>query len=108
MLTKEQKTENHRESANKYSAGLRLLVLQVYSSKVPFCSCCGEKEVKFLCIDHTDGDGNKHRKEIGMSSGSRFYAWLKRNDFPDGFQVLCHNCNMAKGFYGVCPHKDFQ
>jgi hypothetical protein len=19
--------------------------------------------------------------------------------------VLCHNCNMARGFYGVCPHE---
>lgn len=31
--------------------------------------------------------------------------WLRRNNYPNGFQVLCHNCNMAKGFYGKCPHQ---
>lgn len=33
-------------------------------------------------------------------------SWLKTNGYPDGFQTLCHNCNMAKGFYGICPHKE--
>jgi len=34
------------------------------------------------------------------------YVWLKRNYFPTGFQLLCHNCNLAKGFYGKCPHDE--
>jgi hypothetical protein len=29
---------------------------------------------------------------------------LARNGFPDGYRVLCHNCNMALGQYGYCPH----
>jgi hypothetical protein len=33
---------------------------------------------------------------------------LKRRGFPPGHQVLCHNCNMAKQFYGQCPHKKLQ
>jgi hypothetical protein len=32
------------------------------------------------------------------------YLWLKRNNYPTGFRVLCHNCNLAIGFYGYCPH----
>jgi len=31
--------------------------------------------------------------------------WLRKYNYPKGFQVLCHNCNMAKRF-GVCPHKE--
>ena len=31
--------------------------------------------------------------------------WLKRNDYPPGFQVLCHNCNWAKHALGRCPHQ---
>lgn len=31
--------------------------------------------------------------------------WAIKNDFPDVFQVLCHNCNQAIGYYGSCPHK---
>lgn len=55
----------------------------------------------FLCIDHIDGGGNKHRAEIKGD----FYRWLIDNNFPPGFQTLCHNCNMAKGLYGRCPHE---
>jgi hypothetical protein len=31
--------------------------------------------------------------------------WLRKNGFPKGFRVLCHNCNFAHGHYGYCPHK---
>jgi hypothetical protein len=24
-----------------------------------------------------------------------------------GYRVLCHNCNLARGFYGYCPHEKF-
>jgi hypothetical protein len=30
---------------------------------------------------------------------------LITNGFPSGFRTLCHNCNMAKGLYGTCPHE---
>jgi hypothetical protein len=32
-------------------------------------------------------------------------AWLVKNKFPGGFQVLCHNCNYAKARSGRCPHQ---
>lgn len=82
----------------------RLEVLQHYSnSKEPFCNCCGEKEIKFLAIDHINGGGSKFKKITGM--GSSFCQWLRTNNYPEGFQILCHNCNMAKSMYGICPHK---
>ena len=62
---------------------------------------CGETEKDFLCIDHINGGGAKHRKEVG--SGNSFCGWLKRNKFPEGFRVLCHNCNQARGYTGTCP-----
>ena len=35
------------------------------------------------------------------------YGWLRRNSYPEGFQVLCHNCNLGKKINGgVCPHND--
>lgn len=41
-----------------------------------------------------------------MPSGWNFYRWLKNNGFPKkDFQLLCFNCNCAKGFFGMCPHK---
>lgn len=83
---------------------LRLKALEMYSDDGnPRCKCCGEKELKFLAIDHINGGGKQHLKEIRASN---IYTWAKLNNYPPGFQVLCHNCNLAKGFYGRCPHQD--
>jgi len=80
---------------------LRQQALEAYSDGDPQCRCCGEREVKFLAIDHINGGGKRHLQEI---KASNVYYWVRRNNYPAGFQVLCHNCNLAKGFYGTCPH----
>jgi len=91
---------------NKKSAQkLRLEVLLHYGGDPPKCSCCDEPHVEFLSIDHINGDGTKHRREIGVGGGGSFYYWLKRNNYPEGFRVLCHNCNASFGLYGHCPHE---
>lgn len=77
----------------------RLRVLEKYGG---VCQCCGEKRYEFLSIDHIKGGGTKHRKEIGW--GENFTSWLVKNNYPEGYQVLCHNCNQAKTWYGGCPH----
>src|SRR5438128_3119483 len=64
------------------------------------CACCGESELAFLSIDHEAGGGNQHRKSIGIKAGVHFYRWLRKQGFPTGYRVLCHNCNMATSFYG--------
>ncbi len=73
-----------------------------YGGNPPTCKCCGESQIEFLSIDHVNGGGNQHRKELGH--GVHFDKWLIDNGYPEGFQVLCHNCNLAKGYYGYCPH----
>lgn len=88
-----------RAATNNYNFEVRRAALNAYGSK---CVCCGEAEFKFLAIDHIDGIGVKQRKAQGGAIGH----WLKKHKYPAGFQVLCHNCNMAKGFYGGCPHND--
>lgn len=70
------------------------------------CYCCGETELDFLCIDHIDGGGNKHKKQEKISSGTGFHEWLRKNNFPEGFQTACHNCNFSKHKNkGLCAHK---
>src|SRR5688572_13317459 len=82
---------------------LRQEVLAAYGGA---CVCCGETITQFLAIDHIDGKGAEHRRRHGLATSTSMYAWLKRNGFPrDNYQVLCHNCNNAKGFYGACPHE---
>jgi hypothetical protein len=81
----------------------RKLKLEVMSKYGTVCSCCSEAELDFLAVDHIDGGGNDHRKIAG--SGTRFYAWLRREGYPEGFQVLCHNCNFSKHVNGgTCAH----
>lgn len=80
---------------------------EVYAAYGGFvCACCGETEPKFLCLDHVENDGARHRKEMG-GGGDRILRWLKRNGFPRGFRVVCANCNQGKQLNGgVCPHQE--
>lgn len=93
----QKRKERYRELKNE--------VFMAYGGYI--CKCCGETEPLFLCLDHMEGNGNRHRAEIGVSGrGRNIYTWLKKNKFPEGFQVLCHNCNNGKHLNGgVCPHK---
>jgi len=53
--------------------------------------------IRLLQIDHIEGKGTEHRKSIGIKNGGiTFYYWLINNGFPEGFQVLCANCNWLK------------
>jgi hypothetical protein len=71
------------------------------------CNCCAETERMFLSIDHVNNDGAAMRKaKLYRGSGTGFYQWLIKNKFPDGFQVLCMNCQVGKHRNGgVCPHQ---
>jgi hypothetical protein len=74
-----------------------------YSKGTMRCDCCGEKEFDFLSIDHMNRDGKPHRKAIGGPQA--LYPWLRRMNFPPGYRVLCFNCNLGAGFFGICPHR---
>lgn len=68
------------------------------------CACCGERRQEFLTMDHINNDGADHRRKIGKTRQDLF-RWLKSNNYPPGFQVLCFNCNCAKEYSGYCPHQ---
>lgn len=80
-------------------------VMGKYSEGDPKCACCGETEIKFLTIDHIKGGGMAERKKLNNKGGYNFYRYLRKKNYPDGYQVLCFNCNMSKGAYGECPHR---
>lgn len=95
--SKKRRSEGNRARNIKY----RLTVLEHYGGK---CICCSESIYEFLAMDHIDGKGDEHRNKI-KKRGGNMYPWIIKNNFPNTLQILCHNCNMAKGFYGYCPHK---
>jgi hypothetical protein len=59
------------------------------------CKHCQENRLLLLTIDHINGGGNRHRQTMG-EGGNRIYVWLRKHTYPNGFQVLCYNCNAAK------------
>ena len=93
-----------KELVRKYHANRRKVVLEYYGGVPTKCACCGESRIEFLSIDHINGGGSKHRKELKIF-GIRFNDWLIKNNYPEGYRILCHNCNQSLGFYGYCPHE---
>jgi len=85
-----QRAEKHREA-------IKEAAFAHYGKQ---CACCGEDTFEFLTIDHIIPPTTKTIYEK-----KALYGWLKKHQYPEGFQTLCWNCNMAKGMYGVCPHQ---
>jgi hypothetical protein len=97
----------HREEIgqkrSEYYRKRRIDVMRHYcNGHDPSCVCCGESRYEFLSFDHVNGGGTKHVKQIRQTA---IWKWIESNGYPLGFQILCHNCNMAKGIYGKCPHQ---
>ena len=96
----EEEKEKRRDRYRKWFSGLKNGVFDHYGR---VCACCGEDSLEFLTVDHIQGGGRKHRKELGDKSYS-IYKWLKENNYPDTFRILCMNCNFSFGQFGYCPH----
>lgn len=81
-LTKSQKyTQRSRE--------IRAEVLHHYGNE---CQLCREAIPQFLVIDHVLTDGRKQRK-LHKGQTKCIARWLRYRNYPDGFRLLCFNCN---------------
>ena len=84
-----------RKASRRIRLNNKLMTYDAYGGRK--CCWCGEDDISTLCIDHIDNNGSKHIDNKGHRiGGNRMYNWLKKNNYPDGFQVLCMNCNTAK------------
>jgi len=105
-----EKGRKYQTTKNRES---KLRVFQHYSklhngSDVPRCACCGVVDMEFLTLDHIDKNGREHRAEVeaqGFAKGAGMYLWIEKNGYPEGFRVLCWNCNCSRGIHGYCPHE---
>lgn len=81
-----------KERKKQYNKNLKLKTFKAYSKNGEIeCCRCGEKDDRVLNLDHINGGGRKHSKNI-----SNIYSYLNQRSFPPGFQVLCQNCNWIK------------
>lgn len=94
----EWKVKNREKYLNyhkDYHQKFKIKLLTHYGFGVCACVICGENRLACLSIDHIEGNGAKHRKELRKQRQS-FYYWLKREEYPKGFQTLCMNCQFIK------------
>ena len=108
--------ETHKDRNELEHKRITIDVLSHYSEGQPKCACCGESQIEFLTIDHINGhtENDVRTKFISKSqpyyrfiAGYKLYRWLRQNNYPKGYQVLCYNCNCGKNRTKdkVCPHK---
>jgi len=122
---KTNKKDTKNVSGRKGKKTLKIKVFTEYSKKIsnsdkPICACCGVNQTNFLTLDHIIGrkqmDSVPELVKIGYSSKLKrieLYNWIIKNDYlsdlkTEYFQILCFNCNHAKGLAqnkNVCPHK---
>jgi|ERR1039458_4748441 hypothetical protein len=84
-----------------YSLKIKKEVVAAYGGR---CACCGESELSFLTIDHVHNNGAELRRN-GEPFGEKLRLKLRKQGYPTDYQILCMNCNWAKGMYGECPHQ---
>ena len=103
--------EKNRELWKKSHIALKKEVFTHYSKSLK-CICCGVKGLEFLNMDHiipkremAKDNELIQKKFTSKLKGEALWKWLKKNNYPKGFQILCWNCNYAKGALGKCPHQ---
>lgn len=107
LLSKYSAQKDHKnELSRKWRSNMRLDIISHYSDGKMCCNCCGENIYEFLTIDHINNNGSQERKRTG-SGGHHAYRLIIKENYPEGFQVLCYNCNCARAKTADkrCPHE---
>lgn len=103
---KEDTNRKNRECKKAYTDRIKYTVFSHYSPDLE-CKCCYESEYEFLTIDH-ENDKSTYNHPKKSKAGWNLINWIYRNNYPEGFQILCWNCNSGRGkrnMNGVCPHE---
>lgn len=96
-----------KEYDARYSRKLKQAVIDMYG---PNCACCGESNIAFLTVEHTDNSGADHRRRLNPNASTRasssliLYRDILKERNPV-IAILCYNCNCASYKHEGCPHK---
>ena len=94
--------ERHLSKARDRNAELRWMAIQYLGG---ICECCGEKNHKFLTIDHINNNGAELRAR-GWTTAKTCREILT-NSHPYPVRVFCMNCNAGRQWNGgICPHEE--
>lgn len=73
------------------NGGAKVVVLTYYGGGKCTCVKCGFDDIRALTIDHVNG-----RAKGDKRVGNFLYLFLVRNNYPQGYQTLCFNCQWIK------------
>ncbi len=93
-----EKLTQFRIKQKEHNERLKIEVLTHYGNGKFACVKCGENRFPCLSIDHIEGNGAEHRLSSKGMMGSKIYRWLKANNYPEGYQTLCMNCQWVKKY----------
>jgi len=90
-----------RQYCKEWNIRLKYEIFSHYSGEQPKCAKCGFSDIRALCLDHIYNDGAEERRRITNGekrslNGQKIYQWIKKNNFPNRYQILCFNCNIIK------------
>ena len=93
---------NFKMRIKKRISKTRMIVLEHYTNGTTKCQNIYnldhsgmENDPDYICaleIDHK----NRNEKSSERLHGDKLCRWLIKNDFPEGFQILCPTCNTLK------------
>jgi hypothetical protein len=88
---KESHRQRNREYARRTTKRLREKVFSHYGAKCSWPGC-NITDPDMLQVDHINGDGAQHRREIGRDGGATL-RFIVKNNYPMTFRILCANHN---------------
>jgi len=86
-----------RDSYSRFSRGAKIIIGRGKRE----CTCCGNKNFKWLQIDHIIPQRSRSKRREEVSTLTREIVQGKRSDSE--FQLLCASCNFAKRDLKACP-----
>jgi|SRR3990167_901244 len=81
----------HNLRCASYTEKIKLEVFEHYGGA---CVHCGITDPDVLTIDHIAQNGAEHRKSMSGGRKNSMASWLRSNGYPEGFRLLCYNCNI--------------
>ena len=94
----------NRQQIKDFNTKLR--ALDIVGNGFIRCAWCGDTRIEVLHLDHINGDGHRHRRQMGKGgkgAGMRAYRDIIRHSEKARqiYQLLCSNCHQLKGAYQI-------
>ena len=85
---------SNKATSSRLREEYKISAINIYSNGDACCAWCKQADIDVLCLDHINNNGAEC--SIREKAGSGLYRFLRKHDYPEGFQVLCSNCNLKK------------